>query len=93
MKHKSVNGMKENIEFVPGAIYFISYGQTQIIGRYESSDECNYIFNDLCHYWNGYETFRKGTNPCVKHGIEEIRRANLPEKHTLIRFQLEHKTI
>jgi hypothetical protein len=85
--------MTDKIEFIPGAIYFISYGQTQIIGRYDSSDTCNYIFNDLIHYWNGYESFRSGNNPCVKSGIVEIRRANLPEKHILIRFQIEHETI
>lgn len=79
-----------------GKIYFISFGSsTQLVVRYKDSDACNYLFYDHIHYWNGHETFhkREGVNYCVKHGIEEIRPANLPEKHALIKFELEHNCI
>lgn len=84
--------MPNKIEMQPGKIYFIRYGQTEIVGRYKDKDTCNYNFYDLLHYWNGFESFRKDTF-CVKHGIDEMREATLAEKHTLLRFSLEHNTI
>ena len=42
-------------ELEQGKIYYLDYGSnTQIIGRYKSSDVCNHFFYDLLHYWNGY---------------------------------------
>lgn len=81
-------------DLIPGAIYFLDYGgNTQIIGRFESEDSMKYMLNDIVHYWNGFETFRCGSQPCIKSGLVSIRRATKPEKHTLIRFQIEHETI
>jgi len=86
--------MDENFEMEVGKIYFVSFGiNTQIVGRYKGSDACNHYFFDILHYWNGYESFRKQKEYCVRNGIEEIRPATLPEKHTLIRFELEHNCI
>lgn len=79
-----------------GKIYFISFGsQTQLVVRYKGSDACNHLFFDHLHYWNSYETFHKRDqqNYCVKNGIEEIREATLPEKHTLLKFELENNCI
>ncbi len=79
-----------------GKIYFISFGsQTQLIVRYKDEDACNYNFFDCIHYWNSFESFRKekGMVFCVKGGIEEIRPATLPEKHALLKFEIEHNCI
>mgnify|MGYP003453814658 FL=1 len=76
-----------------GKIYFISFGSsTQLVVRYKGDDVCNHLFYDHLHYWNGSETFhkREGVNYCVKNGIEEIREATLPEKHALLKFELEY---
>ena len=83
------------IQMEQGKIYFISFGSTQLVVRYKGDDACNYIFYDYLHYWNGFETFhkREEVNYCVKNGIEEIRVATLPEKHALIKFELEHNCI
>lgn len=86
----------KKIEMEQGKIYFISFGgSTQLVVRYKGDDTCNYNFYDHLHYWNGFETFHKRdkVNYCVKHGIEEIREATLPEKHALLRFELEHNCI
>lgn len=86
----------EKIQMEQGKIYFISFGSsTQLVVRYKSDDACNYIFYDHLHYWNSFETFHKrdNVNYCVKNGIEEIREATLPEKHALIKFELEHNCI
>lgn len=82
----------ENLE--QGKIYYIDYGSnTQIIGRYKSASALNLFFYDLLHYWNGYETFRKGEQYCVESGIENIRRATKAEIHTLVRFEIENDCI
>ena len=86
----------EKIKMEQGKIYFISFGSsTQLVVRYKGEDACNYTFFDYLHYWNSFETFhkRENLNYCVKSGIEEIREATLPEKHALIKFELEHKCI
>ncbi len=81
-------------DMIPGAIYFLDYGgNTQIIGRFVELELCDIIMQDVVHYWNGFETFREGKQPCIKSGLNEIRRATKPEKHTLIRFQIEKNTI
>ncbi len=79
-----------------GKIYFISFGiNTQLVVRYKETETCHYKFFDHLHYWNGFEKFhsREGTNYCVTNGIEELRPATLPEKHALIKFELEHNCI
>lgn len=78
-----------------GKIYFISFGsQTQLVARYKDDDACNYNFFDYIHYWNSFETFRHGKGMyCVQNGIEELRPATLPEKHALIKFEIEHNCI
>ena len=86
----------EKIQMEQGKIYFISFGSsTQLVVRYKGDDACNHIFYDHLHYWNSFETFykREQVNYCVKNGIEEIREATLPEKHALIKFELEHNCI
>lgn len=86
----------KDLELEIGKIYFIQFGsQTQIVGRYKDELNTNYLFFDHLHYWNGYETFHKRgqQNYCVKSGIEEIREATLPEKHALIKFELEYNCI
>ncbi len=77
-------------------IYFISFGsQTQLVVRYKGEDTCNYQFFDMIHYWNSFETFRHQLTACycVKNGIEQIRPATLPEKHALIKFEIENNCI
>lgn len=84
------------IEMQQGKIYFISFGSsTQLVVRYKDTDACNHFFYDHLHYWNSFETFhsREAINYCVKSGIEEIREATLPEKHALIKFELENNCI
>lgn len=40
-------------DLVQGKIYYLDYGNnTQIVGRYKSSDTCNHFFYGLLHYWN-----------------------------------------
>lgn len=77
-----------------GKIYHVSYGgNTQIIGRFKKEECTDYIFYDLIHYWNGYETFRKSEQRCVKSGIDDVRPASKSEKHSLIRFEIENDCI
>lgn len=77
-----------------GKIYFLDYGgNTQVLGRFKELDFSNYYFYDILHYWNGYETFRAGKQHCVKYGIDLIRRATKPEKHTLVKFEIENDLI
>jgi hypothetical protein len=81
-------------ELEQGKIYYLDYGSnTQIVGRFKNSDATNHYFYDLCHYWNGSETFRSGKQYCVKSGIENLRRASKSEKHNLFRYELEHDCI
>lgn len=75
-----------------GKIYYISFGSTEIIGRYKGSDTCNHLFNAYLHYWAGHENFHKDSYT-VKHGIETIRRATAAEKHLLLRFEIAESTI
>lgn len=76
-----------------GSIYYISYGEnTQVVGRLFSIGFNTLIFNEHFHYWNGFEKFHKGGH-CMTGGIEEIRRANKPEKHSLLRAAIENNTI
>lgn len=87
----------EKIKMEIGKIYFISFGSsTQLVARYKADDACNYLFFDTIHYWNSYETYHRNgsaANYCVKNGIEEIRPATLPEKHALLRFEIENNCI
>lgn len=77
-----------------GKIYYLDYGNnTQIVGRFKESDVCEHRFYDLLHYWNGFESFRCNTQPCVKNGIENFRRATKAEIHTLVRFEIENNCI
>lgn len=88
--------MSDKLKLQQGKIYFISFGpNTQLVVRYKESDACNHKFYDHLHYWNGSETFHHGhsRNYCVQSGIQELREATLPEKHTLIRFELENNCI
>lgn len=84
----------EKIKLEQGKIYFLSYGgNTQIVGRFKEDTMTEYVFYDLLHYWNGFESFRKKTDRCVHTGVEEIRPASQSEKMNLIRFELEHDCI
>lgn len=88
------NQILKTEELIQGKIYFLDYGSnTQILGRYKDSDFSNHNFYDLLHYWNGYETFRNGKQYCVKSGIEQLREATKPEKHCLVRFEIENNCI
>ena len=83
-------------QMVIGKIHFISFGeQTQLVVRFKEIDMCNIKFFDSIHYWNSFETFHKNQsrNYCVKNGITEIRPATLPEKHALLKFEIENNCI
>jgi hypothetical protein len=83
-------------ELEQGKIYFISFGEsTQLVVRFKELECTRILFYDHIHYWNSFETFnhRTGNNYCVTSGIEELRQANLPEKHSLIKFELENNCI
>lgn len=76
-----------------GKIYFLSYGEnTQVLGRFSHEKGTSYIFYDLLHYWNGFETFKENDH-CVRAGIEELRRATKPEKHHLFKFEIDNDSI
>ena len=81
------------MEMEQGKIYWVSFGGTQILGRFKESDVCHHFFESYLHYWAGSEDFRKNQPYCVKNGIEEIRRATPAEKHALLKFEIEHETI
>jgi len=86
--------MMKSEDLVQGKIYFISYNEnTQVVGRFKEINGCHYIFYDLLHYWNGFESFIKSLDYCVITGITEMRQATKPEKHTLIRFEIEYDCI
>ena len=95
---QKINNMKKDKVNIMelGKIYFIQFSSNvQLIVRYKDEDTCNYIFFDHIHYWNGAENFihHSNMNYCVRSGIEILRPATLPEKHTLIKFELEHNCI
>ncbi len=78
----------------PGKIYYISFGGTEIVGRYKGDDVCNYFFYDYLHQWAGRENYHHGKGTyTVKHGIEEIREATQTEKQALLRKSIEYNTI
>jgi len=78
----------------PGKIYFLSYGGTEVVGRYKRDDTCNYFFYDYLHQWAGFENFHHGDSLyCVKSGISEIREATQTEKQALLRKSIEHNSI
>ena len=83
----------ETKEMVVGKIYFIDYGQTQIIGRFLKNTTTEFVFFDLLHYWNGYESFRYGNQRCIHSGIESMRDASHFEKMNLVRFELRYECI
>lgn len=85
---------KEQINLEPGRIYFFSYGQTTVIGRYKGDDVCNHLLHDYLHNWQGYERFHKGPN-CwiVKNDIKEIREASDAEKQSLLRHSIANHSI
>ena len=77
-----------------GKIYFLDYGgNNQIVGRFLEDTTTQYIFFDLLHYWNGFETFKQNKPYCVHIGIENMREASKSEKMNLVRFELEHNCI
>ncbi len=84
-------GLKDCL--IPGKIYYINYGGTEIVGRFLEQSTCNYVFSDYIHYWNGYETFKKNKPYCILSGIIEVRKATASEKHNLVRFEIEHDCI
>lgn len=76
-----------------GKIYKADFGNNvEIIFRYKEQTVTNIVFFDHVHYWNGFETFNKD-GYCVSSAITELRKANKAEKHTLLRFSIEHDTI
>lgn len=82
------------IKMQPGKIYYLSYGGTEIVGRYKGEDTCNYLFYDYLHQWAGFEQFHHGQGLyCVRTGIEEIREATQTEKQSLLRFSIAHNSI
>ena len=88
------NSILKTEELEQGKIYYLDYGSnTQIVGRYKDSDCTQHNFYDLLHYWNGYETFRKGNQYCVKSGIENLRRASKSEIHNLVNHEIENNCI
>jgi|GEM_PF-2627136 len=83
-------------ELEQGKIYFISFGsQTQLVVRFKELETTQLIFFDSLHYWNSFENFysRSDRNYCILSGIEELREATLPEKHALLKFELENNCI
>ena len=85
---------KEKLVLEQGKIYYLDYGNnTQIIGRYKYTDNCQHNFYDLLHYFNGYESFRHTNQYCVTDGIETIRRASKSEIHNLVKHEIEHGCI
>lgn len=86
--------MSDIIEMQPGKIYYLSYGGTEIVGRYKGENTCSYLFYDYLHQWAGFETFRFNEQLyCVKSGIIEIREATQTEKQALLRKSIEFNTI
>lgn len=73
-----------------GKIYFIAYGEnTQVLARFKEIELRNLVFFDHLHYWNGFESFRKGGHS-VMSGITELRRATKPEIHAIVRHEIDN---
>jgi hypothetical protein len=92
---KGCPGHKNNkVKMEVGKIYYLSFGGTEIVGRYKGDEVCHHLFYDYLHQWAGYETYRYGDKLyTVKHGIEEIREATQTEKQALLRKSIEFNTI
>lgn len=89
LEQKTAKKEKGFCEMFPGKIYYVSYGGTELIIRYKSSDTCNHHCYSELHYWNGYETYNK-SDYFVKNGIEEIREASQTEKFALFQKEIEN---
>jgi hypothetical protein len=77
-----------------GKIYFVSYGEnTQLVFRFKKDTCTQFYYYDALHYWNGFESFYKNEGYCVHSNISELRPATKPEKHLLLRFEIEHDCI
>lgn len=81
------------IEMQVGKIYYISFGGTEIVGRYKGEDTCHFLFYDYLHQWAGYETFHSNGAYTVRTGITEIREATKTEKQALLRHSIANNTI
>jgi hypothetical protein len=93
---KGCPGHEENkVKMEVGKIYFLSFGGTEIVGRYKGDDDfCHHLFYDYLHQWAGFETYRYGDSVyTVRTGITEIREATQTEKQALLRKSIEHNTI
>lgn len=76
-----------------GKIYFISFSDySQLVVRYKDEDASTFIFYDYVHCFNEMAIYSKDPKDCysTKRNIIEIRPATLPEKHILIRFEIEN---
>ena len=81
-------------ELEHGKIYFVSYGgNTQLVFRFDRDETTQFYYFDALHYWNGFETFRKGSSYCCHSHISELRAATKAEKHALLRFEIEYDCI
>lgn len=75
----------------PGKIYYLSFGGTEVVGRFKGEDTVHYYFYDCLHNWSGYETFRIDTYT-VKN-TDGMRIATDTEKQSLLRQSIANKTI
>lgn len=83
----------EKKELQTGKIYFVAFGEnTQLVFRHrDSATTCEHYIAAL-HYWNGFETFKKD-GYFFHSGITELRSATKPEKHNLLKHEIENGTI
>ena len=94
IKDLKVTETMDKVEMQQGKIYYLDYGgNTQIIGRFKNDETTRYVFFDLLHYWNGFESFRQNEPYCIHNGIENIRCASDSEKMNLVRFEIEYNCI
>lgn len=91
---KDILSNEEEIKMELGKIYALDYGgNTQIVGRFFKDTSTQFVFFDLLHYWNGFETFKMNRPHCVHSGMESLREASKAEKMALFRFELENNCV
>ena len=72
-----------------GEIYYISYGNSEMICRIKDKGEnsIDMTYFTCLHYWEGFENY-KTNSYFVMSGIKTFREATQAEKSALFRFEL-----
>lgn len=82
-------------DLIPNKIYSVTWGSTQIVGRYKAvhcDATCQHTFYDCLHYWNSHESFYSNQTLYLNNA-DDIREASLDEKIKLVHYEIDNNLI